>query len=83
MSIIDHLRHSYDPRNSVLVKSAAGHWQSLPPVLPGARTQEGLVIYRFGSNLYFANTSASSTTSPALTGQGTAAVVHPRRCGDR
>jgi high affinity sulfate transporter 1 len=55
-SIIDHLRHSYRPRNSVLVKSAAGHWQATP-VTPGARTEPGLVIYRFGTSLYFANTS--------------------------
>ena len=26
-SVIDHLRHSYHPRNSVLVKSPTGHWQ--------------------------------------------------------
>ena len=39
-SIIDHLRHSYRPRNSVLVKSAAGHWQTMP-VTPGARTEPG------------------------------------------
>ena len=55
-SIIDHLRHSYRPRNSVLVKSAAGHWQTMP-VTPGARTEPGLVIYRFGTSLYFANAS--------------------------
>ena len=55
-SIIDHLRHSYRPRNSVLVKSAAGHWQTTP-VTPGARTEPGLVIYRFGTSLYFANAS--------------------------
>jgi high affinity sulfate transporter 1 len=55
-SIIDHLRHSYRPRNSVLVKSAAGHWQTTP-VTPGARTAPGLVIYRFGTSLYFANSS--------------------------
>jgi SulP family sulfate permease len=55
-SIIDHLRHSYNPRNSVLVKSPAGHWQAVP-VLPGTRTEEGLVIYRFGTNLYYANAS--------------------------
>jgi SulP family sulfate permease len=53
-SIIDHLRHSYRPRSSVLVKSATGHWQ-LAPVVPGARTEEGLVVYRFGSSLYYAN----------------------------
>ena len=55
-SIIDHLRHSYRPRNSVLVKSPAGHWQTTP-VTPGARTEPGLVIYRFGTSLYFANAS--------------------------
>jgi MFS superfamily sulfate permease-like transporter len=53
VSIIDHLRHSYHPRNSVLVKSAAGHWQTMP-VTPGARTEPGLVIYRFGTSLYYA-----------------------------
>src|SRR5271165_3693935 len=44
-SVVDHLRHSYSPFNSVLVKSAAGHWQPVP-VAPGARTEEGLVVYR-------------------------------------
>jgi SulP family sulfate permease len=53
-SIIDHLRHSYNPRNSVLVKSPAGHWQPAPV---GARTEEGLVIYRFGTSVYYANAS--------------------------
>lgn len=48
-SLIDHLRHSYHPRNSVLVKSPAGHWQSAP-VVPGARTEEGLAVYRFSGN---------------------------------
>ena len=55
-SIIDHLRHSYNPLNSVLVKSPAGHWQPAP-VAPGARTEEGLVVYRFGTSLYYANAS--------------------------
>jgi SulP family sulfate permease len=53
-SIVDHLRHSYNPLNSVLVKSAAGHWHGVP-VVPGARTEEGLVVYRFGTSLYYAN----------------------------
>ena len=68
-SIIDHLRHSYDPRNSVLVKSPAGHWQPVP-VLPGTRTEEGLVIYRFGSNLYYANASRLIDDVTALADHG-------------
>jgi MFS superfamily sulfate permease-like transporter len=54
VSIIDHLRHSYAPRSTVLAKSPEGHWRS-GPVTPGARTADGLLVYRFGSGLYFAN----------------------------
>ena len=53
-SIVDHLRHSYSPLNSILIKSPAGHWHAAP-VTPGARTEEGLVAYRFGTSLYYAN----------------------------
>src|SRR5579864_6560990 len=53
-SIVDHLRHSYSPLNSVLVKSPNEHWRALP-VTPGVRTMDGLVIYRFGTSLYYAN----------------------------
>ncbi len=68
-SIVDHLRHSYSPLNSVLVKSPAGHWRPIP-VAPGARTEEGLVIYRFGTSLYFANAPRLVDDVMALTGHG-------------
>ena len=68
-SIVDHLRHSYSPLNSVLVKSPAGHWRPIP-VTPGARTEEGLVIYRFGTSLYFANTSKLVDDVMTLIGHG-------------
>lgn len=65
-SVIDHLRHSYDPRSSVLVKSRAGHWQS-QSVAAGIRTTDGLVIYRFGTSLYFANASRLAADITTLT----------------
>ncbi len=68
-SIVNHLRHSYSPLNSVLVKSPAGHWRPIP-VAPGARTEEGLVIYRFGTSLYFANAPKLVEEVMALTGHG-------------
>jgi SulP family sulfate permease len=68
-SIVDHLRHSYSPLNSVLVKSPAGHWHA-DPVGPGARTEEGLVIYRFGTSLYYANASKLLEDVTALAGHG-------------
>jgi high affinity sulfate transporter 1 len=68
-SIIDHLRHSYRPLNCVLVKSPEGHWQPVPAE-PGARTKEGLVAYRFGTSLYYANASRLLEDVAALTGHG-------------
>jgi SulP family sulfate permease len=68
-SVIDHVRHTYRPFNSVLVKSPAGHWQPAP-VLPGARTEQGLVVYRFGTSLYYANASRLIDDVMALAAQG-------------
>ena len=68
-SIVDHLRHSYSPLNSVLVKSPAGRWQPVQ-VLPGARTEDGLVVYRFGTSLYYANASRLLDDITVLVGQG-------------
>jgi sulfate permease, SulP family len=68
-SIVDHLRHSYSPINSVLVKSPGGHWRPVPAG-PGARTEEGLVVYRFGTSLYFANASRLMEDVAALVSHG-------------
>ena len=68
-SIVDHLRHSYSPLNSVLVKTPAGHWHAAP-VMPGARTEEGLVVYRFGTSLYYANAAKLLEDVATLIGHG-------------
>ena len=68
-SITEHLRHSYRPLSCVLVKSPEGHWQPVPAE-PGARTEEGLVAYRFGTSLYYANASRLLEDVVALVGQG-------------
>ena len=68
-SIVDHLRHSYSPLNSVLVKTPAGHWHAAP-VTPGARTEEGLVVYRFGTSLYYANAAKLLEDVATLIGHG-------------
>ncbi|HET7247284.1 MAG TPA: SulP family inorganic anion transporter [Streptosporangiaceae bacterium] len=69
ISIIDHLRHTSHPRSSVLVKSPAGHWQPAP-VLPGARTEEGLAVYRFGTSLYYANAARLTDDVISIVAQG-------------
>jgi sulfate permease, SulP family len=68
-SMVDHLRHSYSPLNSVLVKSPEGHWHPVP-ARPGTRTEQGLVVYRFGTSLYYANASRLVEDIAALVGHG-------------
>jgi len=54
LSIIDHLRRSYRPNNSVLVVEPGGDIHS-EPVRFDARTVPGLVVYRFTASIYYAN----------------------------
>jgi len=54
LSLIDHTRHGYRPRNVVLVPEASGVWRPRP-VASGAQAQPGLVIYRFNHSMYYAN----------------------------
>ncbi len=55
LSIIDHLRYSYNPRNIVLQRVEGPHHWRATAAAPGERTLDGLVIYRFGASLYYAN----------------------------
>ncbi len=54
LSLLRIVQHSYHPHTAVLTQDEAGIWQ-LNPVVPGARTEPGLVIYRFGATLFYAN----------------------------
>jgi MFS superfamily sulfate permease-like transporter len=56
LSIIDHLRISYHPRDTYVVPTITGR-TSVPvdAVTPPAEAATGLVIYRFGASLYYAN----------------------------
>jgi high affinity sulfate transporter 1 len=54
LSLIDHTRHGYRPKNAVLVPGAAGG-RKPQPVATAAQAAPGLVIYRFTHSLYYAN----------------------------
>ena len=54
LSIIDHLRIGYKPRNTVLVPDSA-HRLVTRPVSEGGEAAPGLVVYRFAASLYYAN----------------------------
>jgi MFS superfamily sulfate permease-like transporter len=54
LSLLRIVRHSYRPHTGVFVVNEGDMWQVVPAV-PGAVTKPGLVIYRFGAALFYAN----------------------------
>lgn len=54
LSLLRIVHHSYHPHTSVLVANSQGSWDMLA-VGPGAMTEPGLVMYRFGAELFYAN----------------------------
>jgi MFS superfamily sulfate permease-like transporter len=54
LSLLRHVRHSWRPHTGVLVRDAQGEWQSTP-CKAGAITEPGVLVYRFGADLFYAN----------------------------
>jgi sulfate permease, SulP family len=54
LSLLRHVRHSYRPHTTVLSPNEAGRWMPAPATV-GAQTEPGLVVYRFGADLFYAN----------------------------
>lgn len=54
LSLLRVVRHSYHPHSGVLVADGTGAW-NLVPVAPDVATEPGLVLYRFGAELFYAN----------------------------
>lgn len=65
LSLLRHVRHSYRPHTAVLAPDAAGRW--LPtPASPGAQSEPGLLVYRFGADLFYANANRFTAEVRAL-----------------
>jgi sulfate permease, SulP family len=54
LSLFRHVRHSYRPHTAMLVPDATGQWVPVPAI-PGNITEPGLIVYRFGADLFYAN----------------------------
>jgi high affinity sulfate transporter 1 len=54
LSLFRHVRHSYRPHTMMLVPDTSGRWTPTP-VTPGKETEPGLIVYRFGADLFYAN----------------------------
>src|ERR1700730_7075336 len=65
LSLFRHVRHSYRPHTMMLAPDAAGIWLPVPAV-PGKETAPGLIIYRFGADLFYANANRFTDEVRAL-----------------
>jgi len=54
LSLFRIVHHSYRPHTAVLEQTPGGIWM-LKPVADGAITEPGLIVYRFGAPLFYAN----------------------------
>jgi sulfate permease, SulP family len=68
LSLLRIVQHSYHPHTGVMTLNQDGIWQ-VNPVMPGAMTEPGLVMYRFEAELFYANVNRFSEEVRSLVGQ--------------
>ena len=54
VSLLDHVRRGYKPRTAVVVRDRDIHWR-MEKVQPGIFVEPGVILYWFGTDLYYAN----------------------------
>jgi sulfate permease, SulP family len=54
LSLLDHVRRHYDPHDAVVLRDASGDLTETP-TRPGAFIEPGLIVYRFGVGIFYAN----------------------------
>jgi len=54
VSLLDHVRRGYQPRTGVVVRDPEIHWR-MEKTVPGVFVEPGVILYWFGTDLYYAN----------------------------
>jgi sulfate permease, SulP family len=65
LSLLRHVRHSYQPHTAIRAPDASGRWETVPAT-PGGETAPGLIVYHFGADLFYANDSRFADEVRAL-----------------
>jgi SulP family sulfate permease len=68
LSLFRHVRHSYHPHTMMLAPDPKGRWLPVP-ASPGKVTEPGLIVYRFGADLFYANQNRFTDEVGALVKQ--------------
>jgi sulfate permease, SulP family len=56
LSLLQHVRRSYQPHTAVVLFDPVEHWK-MEPALPGKMIEPGVVMYWFGAELFYANSA--------------------------
>jgi high affinity sulfate transporter 1 len=54
LSLLQHVRHSYQPHTALILRDPTQHWR-LESVAPDKFAEPGLIMYWFGADLFYAN----------------------------
>ena len=73
LSLVQHVRHSYQPHTMVLAPGVTGRWEPAPAT-PGSQTEPGLIVYRFGADLFYANADRFADEVRSLVDKAPASV---------
>lgn len=73
LSLLQHVRRSYQPHTAVILRDPVDHWR-METVAPGRMTEPGLVMYWFGAELFYANAAHLTEQARGLAAQGPLAV---------
>jgi len=67
LSLVLHVRRHYQTTDFVLTRNAKGHITTVAPT-PGTTTEQGVVVYRFGGGIFYANAERLSEEMLGLVG---------------
>ena len=56
VSLLDHVRRGYKPRTAVVLRDRDIHWR-MEKVAPAMFVEPGVILYWFGTDLYYANST--------------------------
>lgn len=68
LSILDYVRRGYRPSRNLVIQTPNGHFRG-QPLGSGGEARPGLVVYRFGADLFYANANGFSEDVLALAGR--------------
>lgn len=79
LSMLMHVRQSYRPHTGVVVRDDMDHWRIDDPI-PGKMAEPGMVMFRFGAGLFYANVAYLAQLARKLVHQSPVRwlVVDPR-----